>query len=122
MTNNGPYPNNRYRINIGNTNGINYDSYMIDVLFIIPVVPPPLLLFNPTISSLTPSHGISGNIVTIKGTNLDTVTAVFFGIIEALSFNIVNHTELIAVVPTLPIGPHNISVKKSAYTSPYSDY
>ncbi len=53
---------------------------------------------NPTITSFTPSSGGVGTVVNISGTNLNNVTAVKFGNLQASSFIINSPTSMSAVV------------------------
>lgn len=52
----------------------------------------------PTITSFTPTTGITGSTITITGTNFTTATAVSFGGVAAASFTVVNSTTITAVV------------------------
>jgi len=63
---------------------------------------------NPTITSFTPTTGITGLIITITGTNLTGATALTFGGVPAASFTVVNATTITAVVGSGASG--NISV------------
>jgi len=54
--------------------------------------------FSPTISSFTPTSGVSGTSVVITGTNLTGATAVGFGNTAASSFTIDSDTQITALV------------------------
>ena len=52
----------------------------------------------PTISGFSPSSATTGDSVIINGTNFSAVNSVSFGGVAAASYNVVNATEIIAVV------------------------
>lgn len=63
---------------------------------------------QPTITSITPTSGPVGTVVSMKGTNLTGITGVTFNGKAAVSFNAVSATQLTATVPsgatTGPVG------------------
>ncbi len=52
----------------------------------------------PIISSFTPSSGSLSSLISIRGENLSSVTAVNFGNVPAASFNIVSDSQIVAVL------------------------
>ncbi len=58
------------------------------------------LVNKPFISSLTPTTGGNGTLVTIKGNNFNTTTQVNFGGAPATSFTVISSTTITAVVDT----------------------
>jgi hypothetical protein len=72
---------------------------------------------SPTVTDLTPDHGISGTTVTITGTNLLGATKVTFGGVSA-TFTVVSNTTVTAVVPSgAPLGTIDVRVTTPAGTS-----
>jgi len=69
--------------------------------------------FSPTISSFTPTSGVSGTSVVITGTNLTGATAVSFGLTAASSFLVNSDTQITAEVSG-SVTQGNVSV-----TTPY---
>ncbi|MEN9645817.1 MAG: hypothetical protein RL238_2486 [Actinomycetota bacterium] len=63
-------------------------------------VPPPPPPIAPTVTALSPTHGLVGTTVTITGTGFGDATAVSFGGIAQPTFTIVNATTITAAVPT----------------------
>ncbi|HTT87661.1 MAG TPA: IPT/TIG domain-containing protein, partial [Acidimicrobiales bacterium] len=78
------------------------------------VVPP-----SPAVSSLKPTSGpmSGGKKVTIKGVNLESVTAVYFGSRAAASFTIRNDQKIVAVSPASSVGTVVVRVVSPAGTS-----
>ncbi len=67
----------------------------------------------PSITSVTPSQALPGTVVTISGTNLEDVTSVRFGSMDAAGFNSANNTatSITATVPAgIAAGAQNITV------------
>jgi gliding motility-associated-like protein len=54
----------------------------------------------PTITSFTPTSAMSGEMVTITGTNLGSTSNLKFGGVDARSFTIISATEVRAIVPS----------------------
>lgn len=80
---------------------------------------------GPSISSVTPSSGTSGNIINITGNNFTGATAVSFGGVAAASFTVQSPTTITAILATG--APGDVSVTTSngvailpgfAYTGP----
>ena len=73
----------------------------------------------PTVSSLSPSSGVSsgGTTVVITGTSLATTTAVYFGGTAASSFTVDSDTQVTAVTRAQTNGTVNVSVTNAAGTS-----
>jgi hypothetical protein len=76
----------------------------------------------PTITMITGSPGGTGggNTVVITGTNLDSVSQVFFGAISALSFTVNSSTQITAVSPPQTAGTYDITVQSAGGTSAVS--
>ncbi|MDB6131272.1 MAG: domain, repeat protein [Verrucomicrobiales bacterium] len=71
-------------------------SYSTTLLFYVP----------PKITSFSPTQGRAGTNVTIIGTNFTGATAVRFNNVNASSFNVINSTQIVAVVPpSVTTGP-----------------
>ncbi|MFD0635835.1 IPT/TIG domain-containing protein [Catenulispora yoronensis] len=70
----------------------------------------------PTIGSLTPSSGVSsgGTTVIIRGTDLSTTQAVYFGGTAAASFTVDSDTQVTAVTRAQTNGTVNVTVTNSA--------
>jgi sugar lactone lactonase YvrE len=73
----------------------------------------------PTVTSISPTTGVSGTTVTVTGTNLTGITTVSFGATNATSFTLVNNTTLTAVAPA-GTGVVDITVGNGTSTSPAS--
>src|SRR5690606_33184430 len=71
----------------------------------------------PQISSIAPNEGPStgGTTVVITGTNLDDVTTITFGGVDATSFTIDSPTQITAVTPAH--APGDVPVRLSTGTS-----
>jgi hypothetical protein len=54
---------------------------------------------SPTVTNLSPASGVSGQTITIQGRNLTGTTRVRFNGLDAASFNVLNNSNLTAVVP-----------------------
>jgi len=67
---------------------------------------------GPTVQSFTPISGVTGNTITINGNNLNGVTSVSFGNVNASSFSIVSNDRIEAVVGSGATG--SIVVKNAA--------
>lgn len=74
----------------------------------------------PSISSFVPASGITGTIVSIKGTNLNGVTAVSFGGTAADSYTFVSPTEILGIVGVGATG--EISVTTTGQTATISGF
>jgi hypothetical protein len=64
----------------------------------------------PSISSISPETGESGDTITINGQNFTGATAVAFGATPATSFVVVSDTVITAVVPTLADDEYDVVV------------
>lgn len=74
---------------------------------------------DPSISSISPTSGPVGTLVTITGSNFtrSTVSGVFFGSTEASGFTIVSPTQITATVATLtPAGAQPVSLTLNGNT------
>ncbi|QNH63611.1 T9SS type A sorting domain-containing protein [Hymenobacter sediminicola] len=72
----------------------------------------------PFISSITPTSGPTGTVVTINGGNLTGVTGVFFGSTAATAVAVVSATQLTATVDTnTPTGAQTVSVTDGTNTA-----
>ncbi|WP_170865231.1 T9SS type A sorting domain-containing protein [Hymenobacter psychrotolerans] len=73
---------------------------------------------TPFISSITPTSGPIGTVVTINGGNLTGVTGVLFGATPASAFTVVSATQLTATVdPVTPAGAQTVSVTDGTNTA-----
>ncbi len=61
-------------------------------------------IYEPIITSFSPTVGINGTVVTIQGFNFLGTTNVSFAGIAALSFTVINATTISAVVPSSAVG------------------
>lgn len=68
------------------------------------------LLPAPTITSLTATSGLAGNIIYINGTNFKNKPSVFFGSTQAVTVTYVSTTRVKVTVPAGTSGPVNIKV------------
>lgn len=68
-----------------------------------------------TFTSFSPNNAATGEVVTLRGTNLTGVTAVRFGGTDAASFTVVNATTIVATVASGTSG--SISVLKTGFTT-----
>ena len=64
----------------------------------------------PTITSVSPTSGTPGTVVTITGTNFASADVVSFGSANAPSSTFVSATQLTATVPTISAGTYNVTV------------
>lgn len=71
-----------------------------------------LLFPDPVVDSITPATGTTtgGTVVTLKGSNLDGVTAVTFGGTAAASITVVSPTEVKVTTPAKTAGAVNVVV------------
>lgn len=60
-----------------------------------------LVVAAPSVTGFSPASGLPGTVVTINGTNLNTVTAVAFNGEEAVAFTPISETRITAVVPAM---------------------
>lgn len=75
----------------------------------------------PDITSISPNSGTSGTTVTITGTDLSAATAVKFGTVNALSFDVVSDTSVTAIAPA-GVGAVDVSVTAHGVTDSYSSF
>ncbi|UPK67899.1 IPT/TIG domain-containing protein [Chitinophaga filiformis] len=68
-----------------------------------------IYLSPPAITSITPSVGTKGSVISIKGKDLKEITAVSFGGVPATSFTSQSDTSVIAVVGAGASGPVSLS-------------
>ena len=74
---------------------------------------------TPSVSGLAPARGTSagGTPVTITGAGFDNVTAVKFGSQEAVHYEVVSETEIVALAPAQPTGEVEVTVTGEGGTS-----
>ncbi len=73
---------------------------------------------GPSITSVNPSSGLPGTVITITGTGLGEVTAVSFGGTPARSFTVTSDTSVSAVVGGGSSGPVEVSTADSSASFP----
>jgi len=77
---------------------------------------------GPSISSVTPASGTSGNIITITGNNFTGATAVSFGGVAAISFTVQSSTTITAVLGTGAPGDVSVTTNNGVAILPGFTY
>jgi Flp pilus assembly protein TadG len=67
----------------------------------------------PVVTSINPTSGKAGDVVTITGTGFTGAIAVFFGTVAATTFTVDSDTKITVTVPTAPAGTNTVDVTVS---------
>ena len=81
--------------------------------------PPPPPPAAPTLTDFAPRAALAGQVVTLTGTDLTTVTRVTFGGVAAAGFSVASNTTLLATVPAgAATGPIAVATPQGPATAP----
>ncbi|WP_435298538.1 phage tail tube protein [Timonella sp. A28] len=77
---------------------------------------------TPFISSITPAGAVTGDLVTITGSDFTGATGVAFGLAAATEFAVISPSSIAAVLPTDAAGTVSVTVVTAAGTSNAVEY